>query len=539
MEDGGDAGAVRSEGWHWSGICYLVYWPRAVRAALCFPRSIVGRLEVALSDCSRRSAINRPRAVKKTPPKVSMRWPLRYQILFPFAGLFLAAIVAITAIDAWLAARNSQRRTEAQLQEIARTLLTSSFPLTDAVLRQTRGLSGTEFVVTSADGYVRASSIPVEAVTPVAKPMTDWQQIELADIETVGDERYFHTAIELKKRADRSEPGLLHILYPERSWREARWQAIYPPLVVGGVSLAAVGGLAIALAARLSRPIQSLQQQVGQLARGDFQTVELPARNDELRDLGASVNQLAEQLAEMRRVIKRSERLSLLGQLSGGLAHHLRNDVAGARIAIQLHEQECSSEDAETLAVALRQLTLAEQHLVQFLAAGQPRAPQRAACNLRELLEELVALVGPTFRHQNVSLAVNYRVKDSRHLEREIDAEQLRQALLNLVLNGLEAAGPKGSVRIFCDCAEDNSFRLCVFDSGPGVSPTIADRLFEPFTTSRPEGVGLGLTVARQIAEGHGGTLHYHRDEQTCFEIALPIPAHSVLPPSTTLQPTA
>ncbi len=342
-----------------------------------------------------------------------------------------------------------------------------------------------------------------------------------------------------EKRADRAEPGLLHILYPESSWREARWQAIYPPLVVGGVSLVAVGVLAMVLAARLGKPIQNLQLQVGQLARGDFQTVELPVRNDELRDLGASVNQLAEQLAEMRRAIKRSERLSLLGQLSGGLAHHLRNDVAGARIAIQLHEQDCSSDDAETLAVALRQLTLAEQHLVQFLAAGQPRPPQRAVCNLRELLDELVGLVGPTFRHQHVNLTIDYRGDDPGYLRREIDAEQLRQALLNLVLNGLEAAGPKGRVRIFCDCAQDEAFRICVCDNGPGVSPTIADRLFEPFTTSRPEGVGLGLTVARQIAEGHGGTLTYHRDHETCFEIALPIPACHTKSLSATLQSTA
>lgn len=468
---------------------------------------------------------NCPRVAIFSPAEVSMRWPLRYQILLPFAGLFLAAIVAITAIDAYLAVRNSQRRTEAQLQEIARTLLTSSFPLTDAVLRQTRGLSGTEFVVTSASGDVLASSMEIETISPVRQPIADWRQLELAELENIGNKSYFHAAIELKKRADRAEPGLLHILYSEESWREARWQAIFPPLVVGGVSLLAVGGLAIALAARISRPIQSLQQQVGQLAQGDFQTVELPTRNDELRDLGASVNQLAEQLAEMRRVIKRSERLSLLGQLSGGLAHHLRNDVAGARIAIQLHEQDCTAEDAETLAVALRQLTLAEQHLMQFLAAGQPRAPQRSVSDLRDLLNELVALVGPTFRHQNVALSLEFAADDSAGFLREIDAEQLRQAVLNLVLNALEAAGPKGAVTILCDCSQRASFCVRIFDSGPGVSAEILDRLFEPFTTSRPEGVGLGLTVARQIAEGHGGTVSYRRTAETCFEIELPIAA--------------
>ena len=303
-----------------------------------------------------------------------MRWPLRYQILFPFAGLFLAVIVAITAMNAYWAAHASERQTELQLRAIARTLQGSWFPLTDAVLRQTSGLSGTQFVVTTSDGTIAAASMPVDRIQFDDQPTATWQQLKLGRTQTIDGETYFHTALKLADRADRSESGLLHILYPERVWREARWQAVYPPLAVGVISLFAVGGLAVVIAARLSKPIQSLREQVHQLARGDFQTVRLPVQNDELRDLVDSVNKLAGQLDEMRRVIKRTERLTLLGQLSGGLAHHLRNDVTGARMAIQLHEKDCSADDAETISVALRQLTLAEQHLQQFLAAGQPRA---------------------------------------------------------------------------------------------------------------------------------------------------------------------
>lgn len=463
-----------------------------------------------------------PSVMKISPTVVRMRWPLRYQILIPFATLFLVVIVMITAIDAYLAAQTSERQTENQLREVVRTLLTSSFPLTDAVLRQTRGLSGTEFVVTAPDNQIVASSMDVERLSPVEKSIAHWEQFQLGTSETIGGEDYFHTAVTLARRADRAEPGLLHILYPERNWRAARWQAIYPPLAVGAISLAAVGGLAFAIAARLSKPIQRLQSQVGRLARGDFQTVNLPTHNDELRDLVQSVNQLAEQLDETRRVIKRTERLTLLGQLSGGLAHHLRNDVAGARIAIQLHERDCNSQDAEALTVALRQLTLAEQHLQQFLAAGQPRPPQRVVCNLRDVLQELVTLISPTCRHQRVDLQTEFTGDEPQRFLTEIDPEQIRQALLNLVLNSLDAAGPGGWVRIECDASAPDAVRMRVFDSGPGVSATIIERLFEPFTTTKPEGVGLGLTVSRQIAEAHGGSLRYRREGATCFEITLP-----------------
>lgn len=463
-----------------------------------------------------------PPGTKISPTTVPMRWPLRYQILFPFAGLFLAVIVIITAINAVLAVRASAKRTENQLREVTRTLLASSFPLTDAVLRQTRGLSGAEFVVAAADGSILASSFKVVRVRSDAAPIINWEQLNLRTVERVGDENYFHTAIALAKRADRAEPGLLHIFYPERTWREARWNAIYPPLVVGLFSLMGVSALAFAIAGRLSKPIQSLQSQVSRLADGDFQTVTLPTQNDELRDLVASVNKLAEQLDEMRKAIKRSERLTLVGQLSGGLAHHLRNDVTGARMAIQLHAREYPAEEQESLNVALRQLALAEQHLQQFLAAGQPRPLNRRPCELGTVINELVSLVGPTCKHHRVDLTTEL-VGDISQRTVDADPEQLRQALLNLVLNAIEACGPDGWVRVECDAQFGNIVCLRVLDSGPGVTSIVADHLFEPFTTSKSEGVGLGLTVARQIIEAHGGTLHYSRDRATCFEISLPI----------------
>jgi signal transduction histidine kinase len=454
-----------------------------------------------------------------------MRLPLRYQILLPFAALFVVAIGLSSALGAYLAARSSHARIETQLTEIARTLQTSSFPLTGAVLRQTRGLSGAEFVVLSPQGLLLAASHPFsphELSLPTA-PATPARR--LGNIVTIDGEAYFHSVVPLTKRVDRAEPGTLHILFPERTWREARWQAAVPPLVLGGVSLLAVVVVAFALAHRLTRPLQKLREQVGRLASGDFERVNMPARHDEIGDLVESVNKLADQLDELRRAIKRAERLSLLGQLSGGLAHHLRNDLAGARIALQLIESESSQVDAESLQVALRQLTLAEQHLQQFLAAGQPRLPAFAACDLRQVIEQLVALVTPRFHHLQVRLETTF---SDDTLPLQADAEQLRQALLNLVLNAQEAAGPGGWVRVACLARpKTNAIEVAVRDNGPGVAAHVAERLFEPFTTSKKEGVGLGLAVARQLIEAHGGTLEYRRSGNvTEFVATLPAEFH-------------
>jgi signal transduction histidine kinase len=283
--------------------------------------------------------------------------------------------------------------------------------------------------------------------------------------------------------------------------------------------LVVVAVLATAIARRMSRPILELRQQLGRLVRGDFQPLAVPARNDELSDLVHSANSLGEQLDEMQRVIKRSERLSLLGQLSGGLAHQLRNSVTGARIAMQLHQRHCRGMDDESLDVALRQLSLTESHLQRFLSIGRPSAPQQADCDVSQVVAEVATLVSPACKHQRVTFELPIPAEGEVTLL--ADAEQLRQMVTNLVINAIEAAAPGGWVRI--ELAETlASVQLKVLDSGSGPSAEVVDRLFEPFVTGKPEGIGLGLPVVRQIAAAHGGAVRLCAGRPTCFEVTLP-----------------
>jgi signal transduction histidine kinase len=448
----------------------------------------------------------------------SMRWPLRYQILVPFAAVIVALLVTVSLLNAYLAAQQSFRQTVHRLRDVAHTLADARFPLTDAVLRQAHGLSGAEFILTDGQNVLAASLSSPEALPQVVST-SQWEKLELDHATVVSGERYFHAALNLAPQGVSARGAVLHLLYPERSWRDARWQAAYPPLLVGALALVPVALLAGAIAGRLSRPIVELRWQVGRIAHGDFQPLPLPRHNDELRDLTRSVNALAGQLDEMQRVVKRSERLTLLGQLSGGLAHHLRNDVTGARIAVQLHQRHCRQVDQESLAVALRQLTLTEQHLQRFLAAGRPQPPCRTACDLHSLIDELMQLVGPACRHRRVELRVEAA---EAALSLSADEEQLRHLLLNLVLNAIEAVPPGGKVRIVSRLLADE-VSIAIHDTGPGPPAAVADRLFEPFSTGKPEGIGLGLTVARQIAEAHGGSLQFSAIGGTCFTVTLPL----------------
>ncbi len=432
-------------------------------------------------------------------------------------------LALVSGVNAWLATRRAEAQIQTQLANIGQTLKRPPFPLTESVLRQARSLSGTELVVMDMEGKVVASSTPaVENARPLETPPRTTEQTGLGDSVLIQGEQYFHRAVETRG-SDETNPLILHVLYPERSYRESLRQAMVPPLVVGGIALVVVVLTAGSLASRFSRPIAKLQQQVGRIAEGDFQPLPLPQRNDELRDLAKSVNSLAQQLTTLTQVMKRSERLTLLGQLSGGLAHHLRNDITGVRLAIQLHQRTCRGSDRESLDVALRQLTLSEEYLQRLLAIGQPRDPERKACDLKEIAADLIVLHGPTFHHRKVALQAEL---GNRNIPLSADAKQLGQLLLNLLLNGIEAAGPGGWVRMETGIRDvERQAFVRLLDSGSGPPPEIEAKLFEPFATSKPEGVGLGLAVARQIARAHEGELIFSRTTEgtTCFELRLPL----------------
>jgi len=494
-----------------------------------------------------------------------MSFPLRYQILLPFALVLAGAIIAVSVMSAVLATHRAEAQIEQQLQSIARTLADSSFPLTDAVLHQMHGLSQADFVFTNQEGRTVASHLFELPLRFSAAPVDHWRQLHLGPPVKVGDEHFFEMVLSLPARGAQSE-GRLYILYPQQSWQVARNEAAWPPLAIGALALAATALASMVIAKRLTRPILELRSQVNRIAHADYSPMPLPDRHDELRDLAAAVNQMAQQLDESQRGIRRSERLATMGQLAGGLAHHLRNNVTGALMAVQLHARRCDA-DPESLEVALRQLALTEENLKQFLASphrnGDVAPPlSRVKCNAADIVHEVATLVGPSLRHRRIELSTIDRTNGGDELN--ADPGQLRQLFINLVLNAADAAGPGGRVRVEIDCGRHTpsatalessdgingrvagverrvsgvvgtnatlvgeppasaQLILRVLDNGLGPPAHILARLFEPFATSKPEGVGLGLAVAQQIAIAHGGQIVFQRaGGETCFEVHLP-----------------
>jgi signal transduction histidine kinase len=451
----------------------------------------------------------------------SMRWSIRNQILVPLVAIQALAVTAIAIAAATLASRQSERQIISRLSEVIDTLGHASIPYTAGVLNQMQGLSGAHFVAYADDGRVLETTLPAFRELPPAlraiPVAAHLDSLGTSPSVLVDGTRYF--AIPLRSSAGSRGASLL-VLYPETSWGQARWAAALPPLLLGIGSLAMMVLITSWVAHRISTRIRRVQQHVARIASGDLEGFYPGRRGDEVQDLASSINLMCNQLKQQQVTIRQSERARLLAQLAAGLAHQLRNSLTGARMSVQLHAKRFPPREGDqTLDVALRQLAITEEQVRGLLSLGRVERQPRAPCELDRLLAEVAFLVDPSCQHAKVQLR---HLPGTGPMQVIADEAGLRAAVLNLTLNAVEAAGPGGEVELAAS-ARDGAVTIDVSDTGPGPPRELAETLLEPFVTSKPEGVGLGLALAHRVAVEHGGRLSWTRDdEKTHFRLTLP-----------------
>lgn len=446
-----------------------------------------------------------------------MRLGIRYRLLGPL-GLLLIGVVAASWWSARVAARRAEERVAGQVRNVAETLQRSNFQLNATILLQMRSLSGAEFLYVPPDGpdLMTFSTATVDVPPPAV--FDEYGEGGIGPLARVDGLSYRCQRVFIRHPSTNAG-GVVYIFYPESLLEEAIADAQRPSLLGLLFGLVAVG-LTFGTGQRLVARIRALERRTRQIAAGDFSPMPLPRTDDELRDLTASVNEMADRLARLHQTVQTTERLRLTGQLATGLAHQLRNGVTGARLAVQVYLADRPGDDAEALGVTLRQLTLMEANLRRFIDLGRPAAGRREPVSLRALLTDVVELHRPRCKHAGIELHWGPPAADVRVTG---EAGQLGDLFANLIGNAVDAAGGPGEVTVSLTAAPE-AVAVEVSDTGPGPPPDVAARLFEPFVTGKPEGIGLGLAVARHAAAAHGGTIAWRRDDgRTVFRVELPV----------------
>lgn len=442
-----------------------------------------------------------------------MRWSIRNQILVPLITIQIVAIATIAAWSAIAATRQSAAQIELRLNDVVGALNHANFPPTPSVLKRLHDLTGAHFASRTAGGAIIASSLSHVANAPgldlAATARGGAISLSSSPIVSVAGSRYFLAAA-------RAGPGWddqqILVFFPEEAWRKARWQAAMPPILLGAVAMVVIIAVTGPIAYGIGRRVRAVERGVARIAEGVFQDVPVTGAGDEVDELAESVNRMSRQLQSMTATIQQTERSRLLAQLAAGLAHQLRNSLTGARLSVQLHAKRHPPPNGdESLTVALRQLAMTEEQVKGLLAMGRGATRRRTAFDLVELARDVASLIRPSCEHAGVRLD---GLAKSERIVVIGDEAGVRAAVVNLALNAVEAAGRGGRVGLEV-LGEPDRATVSVGDSGPGPASELEQRLFEPFVTSKAEGVGLGLAIAQQVAADHAGKLTWSRSGGT------------------------
>jgi signal transduction histidine kinase len=334
-----------------------------------------------------------------------------------------------------------------------------------------------------------------------------------------------------------------------RVWRSQR--ALWG---IGILLLLALGAVAASILNGFVRSIRRLTAAAETVARGDLsQPVEVGSRQDELATLGHAFEQMRVELGSSQRALEQrlgereelirmlvrsneelvgtqarlieAERFAAIGELSAAVAHGIRNPVAGIKMAAQLASLELPPEDPlrQNVDDIITEADKLESRISTLLDFAKPFEPKPERCRLERIVGEVVASLRNLAGSRGVALTAEL-ASDLPAVE--LDEAQIEQVLLDLVSNAIEATPAGGRVSLAGRLTEDGErVRLLVTDTGTGITPNNMGRVFKLFFTTKPNGTGFGLAVAKKIIERHGGTIAVASEvgAGTRFTIELPL----------------
>jgi signal transduction histidine kinase len=316
----------------------------------------------------------------------------------------------------------------------------------------------------------------------------------------------------------------------EKQERAARWAI----LALSGMALL-VGLLVMWLSQRALRPIRTLTEAAQRLGRGSPESVAVPEKGeDELAVLAREFNAMAQRLAARERELRaqgeallRSERLAAIGRIAAQITHEIRNPLSSISLnAEELGERAPAARElCDAIVREVDRLTGITEEYLRF--ARLPR-PQLQRADLNETIRDLLDFVRPELEAAGVEVTVSLSPGLPRVLA---DVAQLRQLLLNLLRNAREAMPSGGELRVASRSTE-GWVDIEVKDGGPGIPPERMSRIFDPFFTTKARGTGLGLAMAQEIAQEHGGQLSCDSavGQGTTFTLRLPASSAVELP---------
>ncbi len=238
-------------------------------------------------------------------------------------------------------------------------------------------------------------------------------------------------------------------------------------------------------------------------------------------------------ITERKRVeekLHRAEQMKIVGEWAAGLAHEIKNPLAGIKVSVEVlaDEQKFSEEDRTVMSKLIGEINRIDTLLRSLLNFAKPPKPEFTSIDMNDVLDKTITF---SLRHQSFSSDDPAKIKVLKDFDKDIpqttaDPMQLQQAFLNLLLNAIEASQEGGSVSVKTSYdAEANAVRVDISNTGKGIDRKLMGKIFQPFFTTKPKGTGLGLAITKRFVELQGGELSVENRTGggAIFSISLPV----------------
>jgi len=253
---------------------------------------------------------------------------------------------------------------------------------------------------------------------------------------------------------------------------------------------------------------------------------------DEFREMATSFNEMAVSLNEQQNKIQQTERLAAIGELAAGLAHEVKNPLAGMKVSIEVlkNELDLEQEDKEIFLKIINEINRIDSLLKNMLNYARPSTPQPHSVNIHEILNAIIKISKFSLRNPNDTSRLTKDVLFVTDFAADMpdiftDPGQLQQVFLNLILNGIDAITETGAITIKTEKTPDDSVQIRISDTGKGVDPKQINMVFNPFFTTKSKGTGLGLAICKRLIEQQNGTIEVFNNTDgggVTFVITLP-----------------
>jgi signal transduction histidine kinase len=247
------------------------------------------------------------------------------------------------------------------------------------------------------------------------------------------------------------------------------------------------------------------------------------------------------EIYHLRNQVERMERLALLGELSAGIAHEIRNPLAGIKASAQVLQESLNHEDfrSELINRIVKEVDKSNRLLKEFFKFARPLPPRFSFYDIEMIIDSVYLLLAPRFKKNNIKFTKEF---EDQIPQVHIDETQIEQVILNFFLNAVDVMPDGGELTVktskkklslqdignekyIASDDEDNQFVIVeISDTGKGIKPEIIDKIFNPFFTTKKDGLGLGLSICSRLIEENQGKVDVISTpgKGTTFILALP-----------------